>query len=201
VRAPSTVSVMVPLSTAYAADSRMYAGVARRRYHRTMTTMVGTPTNSATDTSGSITRHAATVSVIVTTATITRGTPNRTACCSLLTSLVVRVTRSPVPARSTVDSGNDVTVSRNSSRSSAKTFSPNRMDARCAYRMSPVCVTTAARPTATAVLMYRASVPRVTASTMRPSSSGPARPAIAASVCSTAMPPRGRRWRRSRSAA
>jgi hypothetical protein len=171
------------------------------RYQRTIRTIVGTPTNSATATSGAMSRHATTVSVIVTTATMTRGTPKRTACCSLLTSLVVRATRSPVPARSTTDSGSDVTVSRNSSRSSAKTFSPNSIDARCAYRMSPVCVSTATAPTTTSVLTYLASVPRATASTRRPSRSGPARPATAASVWSAARPPSGRRCRRSRSPA
>ena len=175
----------------------MYAGVARLRYQRTIATIDGTPTNSATATSGATTTLAATVSTIVTTATITRGTPKRTACCSLLTSFVVRATRSPVPARSTTDSGRAVTVSRNSSRSSAKTFSPKTIDRRWAYRMSPVCVSTASTPTTTRVLTYRASVPRVTASTRRPSSRGPASPAIAASVCSTAMPVSGRRCRRS----
>ena len=152
VRAPSTDSVMVPLSVAYAADSRWYAGVARLRYQRTRITSVGTPMNIAIETSGDTTRHATIVSVMVTTATITRGTPKRTACCSLFTSLVVRATRSPVPARSTVDSGSAVTFSMNSSRSSAKTSSPNTIDERCAKRMSTVCASTATAPMAMSVL-------------------------------------------------
>ena len=86
--------------------------------------------------------------MMVTTATITRGTPKRTACWSLLTSFVVRATRSPVPARSTMDSGRAVTFSMNSSRSSANTSSPNTIDARCANRMSTVCASTATTPTA-----------------------------------------------------
>ena len=106
----------------------------------------GTPTNIASATSGAMNRHATTVSTMVTTATITRGTPNRTACCSLFTSLVVRATRSPVPARSTVDSGRAVTASMNSSRSSANTSSPKTIDVRCANRMRTVCVSTAATP-------------------------------------------------------
>ena len=97
-RAPSTDSVIVPLSVAYAADSRWYAGVARLRYQRTTSSSVGhADEHRDRRPRGERTRHATIVSAMVTTATITRGTPKRTACWSWLTSLVVRATRSPVP--------------------------------------------------------------------------------------------------------
>ena len=71
------------------------------------------------------------------------GMPNRTTCENASTSLVVRETRSPVPARSTVDSGSETTRSMNSSRSSAKIVSPMRNDARRANHVSTVWTTTA----------------------------------------------------------
>ena len=70
-------------------------------------------------------RNAATqVIATVTTATKIDGIPNRATCDNASTSLVVRETRSPVPARSTVDSGSETTRSMNCSRSSAKRSSP-----------------------------------------------------------------------------
>ena len=54
--------------------------------------------------------------------------PNRTTCDSASTSLVVRATRSPVPARSTVDSGRLTARPTNCSRSWANTVSPRMND-------------------------------------------------------------------------
>ena len=79
-------------------------------------------------------------------ATSTSGTAKRTVRASASTSPVLRVTRSPVPARSTVDSGSDSTRSRKSSRSSANTVSPSTNDAlRATTRSAP-----SARASATA---------------------------------------------------
>ncbi len=60
----------------------------------------------------------------VITATNNEGIPNRTTCESASTSLVVRATRSPVPARSTVDRGRLTARATNCSRSWANTVSP-----------------------------------------------------------------------------
>ena len=65
----------------------------------------------------------------MTQATSTDGTANRTVSDSESMSLVVREIRSPVPARSTVDSGSASTRSMNCSRSWANTFSPSTNDA------------------------------------------------------------------------
>lgn len=110
--------------------------------------MSGTPTNRDTATSGEVSMLATTVSRIVTTATMSRGTPNRTACWMRLTSFVVRATRSPVPARSTVERGRVVTVSRKSSRSSAKTVSPKIIEYFWAYRIRTAWTSTAPTPIA-----------------------------------------------------
>ena len=149
VRAPSTDSVIVPLSVAYAADSRRYAGAARRRYQRTTGSSTGSPASSPSATTGLVTRAATAVSAIVAPATSTRGTPNRTVYCTRSMSVVVRATRSPVPARSTTDSGSRVTVVTNSSRSSANTSSPRTIADRCAERISTVCTSTATTSAAT----------------------------------------------------
>ncbi len=61
-----------------------------------------------------------------TIATSHSGMAKRTVRDSASMSLVVRLSRSPVPARSTSTSGRASTLSKNSSRSWAKTVSPNK---------------------------------------------------------------------------
>ena len=61
-----------------------------------------------------------------TTATSHSGMAKRTVRDNASMSFVVRLRRSPVPARSTSTNGRASTLSRNSSRSWAKTVSPNR---------------------------------------------------------------------------
>ncbi len=72
----------------------------------------GAPPSSGSASSGPVRKAASTVSTTVMDATRTSGTANRTVRDSASTSPVLRVTRSPVPARSTVDSGRDSTFSR-----------------------------------------------------------------------------------------
>ena len=125
------------------------------------------------------------------------GTANRTLCDSASTSREVRVSRSPVPARSTVDSGMASTRSTKSSRSSASTRSPSRAEASMANRTSTACTTTNAgdrqrrsgRP-------RRSCVPCWIASTRSPSSHGAASPATAASTCRPSATASARGWRR-----
>src|SRR5690606_40904137 len=64
------------------------------------------PTTAAAATGGPVMTAAASVSTVVTSATRISGTAKRTVRDSASMSPVVRAIRSPVPARSTVDSGN-----------------------------------------------------------------------------------------------
>jgi hypothetical protein len=70
------------------------------------------------------------------------GTAKRTVRASESTSAVVLETRSPVPARSTVESGSARTRRMKSSRSSAKTFSERRNEARRAKKVRTVWAST-----------------------------------------------------------
>ena len=63
--------------------------------------------------------------IVVTIAIIVSGSAKRTDQPSASTSRDVRVSRSPVPARSTVPIGSASDCLTKSSRSSASTFSPN----------------------------------------------------------------------------
>ena len=78
---------------------------ARVKYHRLASTMGGTATSQATASSGAVRISAASTSTAVTAAMIISGTAWRTAHESRSTSVVARVTRSPVPARSTAPRG------------------------------------------------------------------------------------------------
>ncbi len=74
--------------------------------------MIGAPASRGSAISGAVKNAATTVRATVSEATSTSGTANRTVRASASTSPVLRVTRSPVPARSTVDSGSESTFSR-----------------------------------------------------------------------------------------
>ena len=69
--------------------------------------MLGTCTSAAASSesaaSGEMRKAATVVATTVVTATTIAGMPNRMMCASDSTSLVVRATRSPVPARSTTE--------------------------------------------------------------------------------------------------
>ena len=82
---------------------------------------------------------AATTSNAVTQAIDVSGIANLTVRASASTSAVVRETRSPIPARSTVDSGSDSTRRMKSSRSSANIRSERTNDDRRAKNVSTVC--------------------------------------------------------------
>ena len=120
----------------------------------------------------------------VTAATKIDGTPKRMTCESASTSLVVRETRSPVPARSTVDSGSSTTRPMNCSRSSAKTVSPMTNDARRANHVTTVCTTTAPAIQRARVLTTSSERPLlISKSTSRPMTRGATSAATAATVC------------------
>lgn len=91
---------------------------------------IGTATSAGSATSGPFSSSAPTVNPPTTMATRVSGIAYRADVLSVSTSRDARVTRSPVPARSTVDSGSARTRSTNSSRSSASTRSPSFADAR-----------------------------------------------------------------------
>src|SRR6476661_5851165 len=114
------------------------------------------------------------------------------------TSFVVLATRSPVPARSTVESGSSTTRSMNSSRSSAKIVSPMTNEARRANHVTTVCTTTAPAIQSARRLTTSSERPWLISSTSRPMTRGATRAATAATACSpmtTRMLPR---WRRTR---
>ena len=137
----------------------------------------------------------------VTNAMRISGTAKRTLCDSASTSREVRVSRSPVPARSTVDSGMARTRSTKSSRSSASTRSPSLAEASLANRISTACATTnPAMRQGDPVHRGRGRCRPGCRSTRRPSSHGRPRPATAARACSPSAMASSRGWRRSRRA-
>ena len=138
---------------------------------------------------------APTAKTAVTTAISISGTANRTLCESASTSRDVRVSRSPVPARSTVDSGMASVRSTKSSRSSASTRSPSRAEASVANRVSTDCATTKPTMASATLSTVVVVVPCRIASTSWPISHGMASPAIAARPCSASATGHGRGWR------
>jgi hypothetical protein len=98
----------------------------------------GTPARQGRAAIGFTQNAAATVSNVVTAAISVSGTAKRIVRASESTSAVVRETRSPVPARSTVDSGNASTRRMKSSRSSANICSASTNDARRARKVRAV---------------------------------------------------------------
>ena len=130
-----------------------------------------------------LTRTAATtVSSIVTAEISVSGIAKRTVRASVSTSAVVRETRSPVPARSTTESGSASTWRMKSSRSRANTCSESTNEERRANQVSIVWAITDTTRTAITRSTYPAVVPSSTASTSTPSRNGPTRPARAASA-------------------
>ena len=89
----------------------------------------GTTIRQGTASTGATSSNAPKMKVAVLIAISVSGTANRTDLDSTATSCEVRVSRSPVPAFSTVDSGMDSTQPMNSSRNAASTRSPSRADA------------------------------------------------------------------------
>jgi hypothetical protein len=174
---------------------------ARRRYQRVDTHSGGTATSAPSDTCGATANAAATVSTVVVVETTNSGTASRTVRASTSTSPVIRVSRSPEPALSTVDSGSATTRSRKSSRSSANTCSASVSDTTRDHRVSAVCNSTNAASVVARVSTWPRVVPRDTDSTSRPSSGGPASPATAAAAYRPSAPSSARGWRRSSSRA
>ena len=121
----STVSVTAPLRRAKAAELARYAGTEIGRYQLIMAHTGGTTTSSPAASNGSLTAAATMVNTIVTVHTMIWGMPTRTRNSMRETSLVVRPTRSPVPADSTALRGRWTTRVIMRSRRSAKTDSPS----------------------------------------------------------------------------
>ena len=145
----------------------------------------GRPVMHESAASGFTSRAAATVSVAVTDAIRISGTAKRIVRASASTSAVVRETRSPVPARSTVESGSASTRRMKSSRSSPKICSERTKDARRANQVRIVCTSRNAASAATSLSTWLRVVPSCTDCTSAPSSAGPARPAAAAAPLQT----------------
>lgn len=87
--------------------------------------MIGTEIRHGSASSGPTSNSAPRVSTVVTRAISVCGTANRTLFDNASMSRTIRVSRSPEPAFSTVDSGRSSTLRTNSSRSRANTFSPS----------------------------------------------------------------------------
>ena len=99
--------------------------MARARYQRRPITSGGTPSRQGSATHQPTEMAAANVSTAVTTAIVHSGSAQRTDQPSWSTSREVRVSRSPEPADSTVPTGSARVFATKSSRSSARTCSPN----------------------------------------------------------------------------
>ena len=113
------------------------------------TTSGSTPARQASAAGGLTHTAATTVSTVVTAAISVSGTAKRTVRSIAATSAVVRETRSPVPARSTVESGSASTRCMKSSRSSANICSESTNEARRANHVSTVCASRNAARTST----------------------------------------------------
>ena len=112
-----------------------------------------------------LTRKAATtVSSTVTAEISVSGIAKRTVRASVSTSAVVRETRSPVPARSTTESGSASTWRMKSSRSRANTCSERTNEERRANQVSIVWAITDTTSTAITRSTYAVVVPSSTAS-------------------------------------
>jgi hypothetical protein len=131
-----------------------------------------------------VSRAATAVAVTVVTATTMAGMPKRMMCANESMSLVVRATRSPVPARSTVDRGRRTDEVMKSSRRRAKMRSDNTNEARLATQVSTVWVRIAATssPMRTST-RRRLGDPVVTSCTTWPTTHGPTRATRAAMPC------------------
>ncbi len=140
-RAPSTVSVRVALRAEYDALSRRYPAFARRRYHRSPATSGGRPSRHGSTTHQPTLIAATKVTTAVTTAIVHSGSAQRTDQPSWSTSRLVRVSRSPEPADSTVPTGSASALPTKSSRSRASTCSPSAWLRYRAYLVSTVCRT------------------------------------------------------------
>ena len=138
--------------------------------------------------SGSPRRPRPTTSSAVTHAIDVSGIANRIVRASASTSAVVRETRSPIPARSTVESGSARTRRMKSSRSSANICSERTNEERRAKKVRIVCAT---RKTGEddhdAVDLGRVDA-RLQPWTSEPRSGGPTSPVAAASACRTTTP-------------
>lgn len=154
---------------------------ARRRYHRVATPIPSRPSRPHVPSSGSTTSTATRRNSPCTTETTRAGPASRRAAPMRATSVVPRVMRSPVLARSTTVAGSARTRSRNCSRMRCWVRSPNRRSSACACRVRISCARAATPMPAASRLTESSCVPRPTSSMMRPSSHGLTRPAAAAS--------------------
>jgi len=180
VRAPSTVSCMFDWTSLHRSSIHSIVEGMRRWYQTFASTSDGTEISSPSASSGDVTTMAATVSTTVTSASRIVGAANRTEWSMRPMSEVARLSRSPVPAASTVPSGNVNALPTSSSRVSASTRSPSTLDRNCASRFMAACtirITTNA-PASRSIRV--AEVPAITESTSRPMICGPASPTTVA---------------------
>ncbi len=123
-----------------------------------------------TQTAAPTTRSAVTHAIDVS------GIANRIVRASASTSAVVRETRSPIPARSTVESGSARTRRMKSSRSSANICSERTNEARRAKNVRIVCATRKTARITTTRSIWAVSIPVWSPCTSEPRSGGPTRP-------------------------
>ena len=165
------------------------------------TIRIGTPTMHGSAAIGLTQTAAPTTRSAVTHAIDVSGIANRIVRASASTSAVVRETRSPIPARSTVESGRASTRRMKSSRSSANIRSERTNEARRAKNVRIVCATRKTARIATTRSISAVSMLVWSPCTSEPRSGGPTRPVAAARACRTRTPIIARRWRPARSAA
>ena len=170
---------------------------ARLKYHTDEIRIGGTASSQGRASGGTVITSAAATRTAVTSEMVISGIASRTARLSRSISVVVRDTRSPVPARSTTPVGKETALVRKSSRRSASTSSPSTPALSLVERVKTVCTTSAATKMSAALLMTSAVVPLDRLSTRPPRMIGPARPAIEATPLRAITTENSRRCRRS----
>lgn len=125
--------------------------------------------------SGEVRRMAAKVKTRVTAASTILGTAWRMDSLRRSASVVARLSRSPVPTDSTVDSGRPRTRRTNPSRVAARTRSPSSVACTLAARASRAWTTRMATKARARTSTRAVLVPAATDSTRWPSSRGPVR--------------------------
>ena len=164
-------------------------------------TRIGTPTRQGRAAIGLTQTAAMTTRSAVTHAIDVSGIANLIVRASASTSAVVRETRSPIPARSTVESGSASTRRMKSSRSSANIRSERTKEERRAKKVRIVCATRKTARIATTRSICAVSMFVCRSWTSEPRMGGPTSPVAAARACRMTTPTIFPRWRPASSSA
>ncbi len=170
VRLPSPTAAEISATSPLAALSARYASRARTRYQCRTHTTNGIPASATSPSTGSSQNVATNTTARCTTPVSTSGTLSRNACPTVPTSVVTRVSRSPMLSRSTTRAGNARDRATASSRNEASSRSPRRAACKAPYRNNTRWATAApSTPSAIMSTVDRVSVPSSTPPTILPS--------------------------------